>query len=61
VSFEETPAGYAECWACDAPATHAVTYDGVEAVLCKYHRELLGKHTSFAAALQERARKEKKR
>ncbi|HYV99675.1 MAG TPA: hypothetical protein VE967_19605 [Gemmatimonadaceae bacterium] len=61
MSFEDTPAGYAVCQACDAPATHTVKYEGKETVLCKYHRELLGKHASFAEALQERARKEKKR
>lgn len=58
MSLEGSPAGFAECQACDAPATRAGKYEGKPVVLCAYHHALLGKHPNFVEAFQERARKE---
>lgn len=54
VSGEQWPIACAICQACDAPAVACVRYGKGKAVLCAYHRDLLGKFPSFAAAFRAR-------
>ncbi len=60
----DIPAGYAECMVCDAPATRSHGFGTGKArhriVLCGYHSEALGRHTSFAAALKAQAERKGK-